>query len=318
MLPCLEVRPSLCLLVIAAALVGSMGCFSTTHVRRANVLEHLYPEGKPASPASVVQLDLPVHVGVAFVPEAADSGMAGLPAQEQALLERARKAFETAEGLGRIEVVPESFVTRQGGFENVRQIRSALGVDLIALISFDQTQFDDPNLASITYWTIAGAYVVPGNENETHTLVYVSVFDIESQALLMNASGESKVEGRTTAMNVERSMREDRVTGFELAVDDMIQHLDDALRQFREQVKSGTLRGKGTPAVEVTSAARPSEGSTGVGGLGPLGLVLGALFFLVAPPVRRRAGPGPRVVRRPAAGCPPARSRWSSARSSSS
>jgi len=267
-------------MVVFVALLGSLtGCGATSRERRTNVLEFLYPEGKAEMPAEVVQLELPVNVGIAFVPESSSYDAAIRAGEKQALLERVREAFVEAEGLGRIEVVPDSFMSAGGGFENVRRIRSALGVELIVLVSFDQTQFDDPNLASITYWTIVGAYVVPGNENETHTLVYASVFDIESQAMLLNASGESRVEGSTTPMDLERSMRAGRSEGFELAVDDLIQNLQVALEQFREQVKSGTVRGKGTPAVQLSSASAGGGGGggVGVGGLGSLGVVLGLL-----------------------------------------
>jgi len=280
-----KLRPPLVLLAMAAA---TLACVSTTREQRTSVLEYLYPEGKQATPAEAVRLELPLDVGVAFVPEATATGGAILPAQKQALLERVRAAFLGAEGLGRIEVVPEAFLTAKGGFDNVRQLRSALGIDVIALVSYDQTQFDDPGLASITYWTIVGAYVVPGNQNETHTLVHASVFDVASEALLFNATGQSAVEGRATGVDVERALREDRSQGFELAVDDMIVQLGTALERFREQVKEGTVRGQGTPAVElggVTSSGEP----VGAGALGPLGLALGLLLLAGAAPAGRRA-----------------------------
>jgi len=274
----------------AALLAGVLACTSSNITRRTSVLEYLYPEGKEATPATTVRLELPLTVGVAFVPEAYAHATAIGAAEKQALLEHVRAAFADTEELDRIEVVPASFVAPAGGFDNVRQMRSALGIDLVALVSYDQTQFDDPNLASITYWTIAGAYVVPGNENETHTFVYVSVFDIESEALLLNASGSSVVEGRATAIDVERSLREDRLSGFELAVDDMIANLSVALDAFREQVASGTVRGQGTPVVELTAApGSASGGAVGAGAMGPLGLALGLLLLCAGRPQRRRA-----------------------------
>ena len=287
MAPPRNIHRSLYPVLLAALLAGA--CMSTARERRTNVLEYLYPEGKSASPAALVQLQLPLNVGVVFVPETSHFDVALLPGEKQALLDRVKEAFAGTEGLGRIEIVPESFVVPKGGFENVKQIRSALGVELIALVSYDQTQFDDPNMASITYWTIAGAYVVPGNENETHTMVHVSVFDIASEALLLNASGQSVVERRATAVNLERSLREDRATGFGRAVDDMIDKLAVDVARFREQVKQGTVRGEGTPAVELTSSGSGGGGGIGAGGLGPLGLLLGLLLLLAAPPARRRA-----------------------------
>jgi rhombotail lipoprotein len=247
------------------------------------VLEYLYPEGKEASPAEDVSLELPLAIGLAFVPESKSMGDSALPpAQQEALLKRVKDAFVGVQEIERIEVIPSSFVSAGGGFENVDQIRRALGIDLIVLVSFDQTQFDDPNLASFTYWTIIGAYVIPGTENETHTFVNASAFDIDSRALLLHAPGQSVVTGTTTPIDVERSLREDRIEGFELAVDDLITNLGGALGQFREQVRAGTVRGQGTPAVSVSSAGGAEGGGTGVGGAGLLEVALGLLLLAAA------------------------------------
>lgn len=282
-------RPSIQHALLPLVLCLAVACVNTTRARRSNALDYLYPEGKAATTAELVRLELPIDVGIAFVPEANDFDPTITPGAKQDLLGRVREAFVGADGIGRIEVIPDSFLTRGGGFENVAQIRSALGVDVIALVSYDQTQFDDPNLASVTYWTIVGAYVIPGNENETHTLVHATVFDIASQAMLLNASGMSTVTGRATMVDLERSLREDRATGFGLAVDDMVQNLQLALAQFREQIKSGTVRGHGTPAVETISAPGTGSGAVGAGALGVFGLLLGCLVVLTVPPQRRRA-----------------------------
>jgi len=283
---------ALALLGMAASIVATPACSGTSRHRKAAVLEYLYPEGKDALPAEDVHLEVPVTIGLAFVPEILTYGEGVLtPGQQEKLLRRVQGAFVETEEIARIEIIPTSYVTPAGGFENVDQIRSALGVDLIVLVSFDQTQFDDPNLASITYWTIVGAYVVPGNVNETHTFVHASAFDIESHALLMNASGKSVVEDKATPIDLERSLREDRIEGFELAVEDLIVNLGTALGQFREQVKTGTVRGQGTPAVEVTGRGGVSGGGAGVGvgAFGPLEVALGLLLLAVVR-TGRRAG----------------------------
>ena len=51
------------------------------------------------------------------------------------------------------------------------------------------------------------------------------------------------------------------------------------LAEFREQVKTGTVRGQGTPAVGVTSAGGTGDGATGVGGLGLMEAALGILLL---------------------------------------
>ncbi len=274
---------ALAVLAGTALIVSVPACAGTSRTRRASVLEYLYPEGKEAQPPTDVELDLPVSLGLAFVPEATARGGGALqPGQQEALLERVRAAFAGTPEIERIELVPSSYVTPAGGFENVDQIRRALGIDLIALVSYDQTQFDDPNLASITYWTIVGAYVVSGNTNETHTLVDASAFDVDSRALLLHASGKSLVKGKATPVDLERSLREDRVEGFELAIDDLIANLAVALEAFRAQVKSGTVRGEGTPAVAVTADGVPVGDGGGAMAIGPLELLLACALLAVA------------------------------------
>ncbi len=240
-------------LIGLAVLVLASACATSSTQRSAGVLDYLYPEGKPAQPPTDVHLELPLRVGVAFVPEEQTGYYpTGLEESEkQRLLERVRDAFLQTEETSGIEIVPSTYVIAGGGFENLDQLRAMLGIDVIALISYDQRQIEDLNTASITYWTILGAYVVPGNENETHTFVSASVFDIPSRALLLNATGSSTVEDRSTALGSGRSLREGSSEGMALAIDDMVGQLETALSAFREQVKTGTVRGPGTPAIDV-------------------------------------------------------------------
>ena len=41
------------------------------------------------------------------------------------------------------------------------------GIDVIVLLSYDQVQFRDEGLLSLTYWTVVGAYTIPGEKNDT-------------------------------------------------------------------------------------------------------------------------------------------------------
>lgn len=264
-----------------------VACQSPPTLRSAGVLDYLYPEGKPAEPPVDVHLELPLRVGVAFVPEAKEGYHEQLDASEkQQLLERVRDAFAETEDTAAIEIVPTSYLTPAGGFDNLRQLRGLLGIDLMVLVSYEQKQFDDMNAASLTYWTVVGMYVVPGNVNDTHTLVTASIFDIQSRALLFHATGDSQVTGRATAMGSARSMRERSTEGMSLAVDELIGNLQVALPTFREQVKTGTVRGAGTPAVTIASV----EGGGGIGGgaCGPFELLVGLMLLGTSIAVRRR------------------------------
>jgi hypothetical protein len=82
------------------------------------------------------------------------------------------------------------------------------------------------------------------------------------------------------------------VLGFEQATDELILNLRLSLGVFREHAKQGTVRGMGTPRVQVQSPeVVAASGRAGAGALGPLevlavaGLVAAASFG-----ARRRRG----------------------------
>lgn len=273
--------------VFAAFLLASLcACSAPPVQQRAGVLDYLYPAGAPSAPAADVHLRLPLRVGVAFAPSAAarpaestGSFWTGLgiyrplldASEKQRLLGRVVEAFQGIESVESIQIIPESFLTPQGGFANVDQLRSMLGIDVIALLSYEQTQFQDYKKSSLMYLTLVGAYFIEGNQNETQTFVDTSVFDIPSRALLFNAGGRQRIAESSTAIESAESLRKDSMAGFEGAVDAMIAELKVALEKFREQARSGTVRGAGTAAVHI-------EGGQGAGAAGVLELALALLF----------------------------------------
>ena len=86
------------------------------------------------------------------------------------------------------------------------------GVDIMALVSYDQIHFTDSNAMAMLYWTIVGAYLVHGDEYDIKTLLDISVFDVASRKLLFRAPGVSQsmavLRWRTTASDrVRRKSR---------------------------------------------------------------------------------------------------------------
>jgi rhombotail lipoprotein len=110
-------------------------------------------------------------------------------------------------------------------------------LDVIALISFDQTQFTDEGALSLAYWTIIGAYVVQGQKNDTHTMLDAVVYDIPSRKMLFRAPGTSHIKGSATLVNLSEQLRKDSEAGFNEATKQMIVNLDQQLVAFRERIK---------------------------------------------------------------------------------
>ena len=239
-------RPAALLLLGLAALLAG-GCAWPGGGRKAHrsssVVAYLYPDqSNPLPPTSIPVLRLPLRVGIAFVPTGtgnrgtyADTGVS--EQQKSLLLERVAAEFRGRDYIQSIELVPSTYLRAGGGFDNLNQVRALLGVDVIALVAYDQVQFTNNNLLSLSYWTIVGAYIFHGNRNDTQTLMEAAVYDIPSRHLLFRAPGASRVEAGAAAVYVQQRLRADSATGFDAATTELIANLKLQLETFRERAK---------------------------------------------------------------------------------
>ncbi len=283
---------SLPLLALAAGCVGSLPPIH--HVNSA--LDFLYPLGlTTASPAGEVVLKLPVRVGLAFAPSRGERYDPITEEQKQRLLTRVANAFKAHKAIGHLEVIPSTYLQPGGSFQNLEQIRRALGIDLIVLVSYDQAQFTESTRASWTYLTVVGPLLIEGEKNDTRTVMDAVVYDVDSRALLFRAAGESTVNGHSSPLNVERKQRIYASEGFDKATDPLIANLNTALARFEEQARNGTVQGPGTPAITMYDAkgeriiARSSSGGGG-GALGISELIVAVLLGVSLVARRRAAG----------------------------
>lgn len=272
--------------VIAAllALAALSGCAERTRQIRTNALDYLYPQGASARPALDVTLRLPVRVGIAFAPGPARGDNPFSEDQKRRLLERVAQSFRGRDGIAGVDVIPSSQLHAGGGFDELDRIRQAYGLDLVALVSYDQFQFSETTRASWTYWTLVGAYLVKGEKNETRTVLDAVIFDLPSRAMLFSASGDSSIGGKSTPIDVSKELRGASEQGFELAVDALIPRLDAALAAFQEQARQGTVRGPGTPSVALVETPGGSAGS-----FGAFEILAAALLWAGATASNRRA-----------------------------
>ena len=246
------------LVIIVSALMTGCAVRSTHH--RSSVVQYLYPDqADHVDVPGVPQLALPLSVGIAFVPENNTENQALTETQKMNLMAEVSRHFKTYDFVKSIDIIPSDYLTKEGGFANLDQIQTMYGIDVIALLSYDQTQFTDEGIASITYWTIIGAYIIPGEKNDTHTMVDATVYDIQSRKMLFRAPGTNHIESNATPVNLTEKLREDSFESFTLASKDLIENLDAQLQLFKEKVKEAPE--------DYQVSHRP--GYTGGGSLGP-------------------------------------------------
>ena len=230
-------------LALMASLMVLAGCASwlpaTGAKQVASTVDYLYPDAKeaPQLKAGVTTLRPPIRVGVAFVPGGGSRD--GLPeAEKLKLLERVKAAFAKYPYIGGIEVIPTTYLQPKGGFTNLEQVARMFDVEVMALLSYDQVQFNDSNALSVLYWTIIGAYVIHGDQYDVQTLVDASVFDVQSRKLLFRAPGTSRVKGNASMAGFSEQARAARVAGYDQAIGEMIPRLQAELDGFKERIKS--------------------------------------------------------------------------------
>lgn len=229
-----------------------------------SMVDYLYPDSKdaPRLQQVVTSLRPPVRVGVAFVPSAG-WGNGPTEADKMKLLDRVKASFGKYDFIGNIEVIPSQYLKPKGGFSNLSQVARMFNVEVVALISYDQVQFNDTNALSLLYWTIIGAYVIHGDQYDIQTMLDASVFDVNSQKLLFRAPGSSQVKGSASMSGFSEVARAGRLDGFNKAVDDLIPNLQTSLADFKERIKK-----------DATVRVENKAGYSGGGDVGWIGALL--------------------------------------------
>lgn len=211
------------------------------HQQSTSVVQFLYPgAGQPYVMPQIPTLRLPLRVGIAFVPSGPSHGYGGQMFSEARKMELMRSVaaqFRSLPFVQSIELVPTTYLRPEGGFENLDQLRAVMGVDVIALIAYDQRQATNDNEWSFAYWTIVGAYVVPATKNETHTLMEAVVYDIGSRSLLFRAPGVSAVHSHTTLVGSPEELQRASAEGLTEAAADLTKNLATELELFKVRAK---------------------------------------------------------------------------------
>ena len=230
--------------LLAFSLSGCVGMWGQRrHHESSSVVQFLYPDkAMPFVQPEIPTLRLPLRVGIAFLPGSSAGGMYAVQANftEQHKTELLRKVsaqFKALPFVQSIEIIPATYLRPGGGFENLDQLRAMLGVDVIALIGYDQTQNSRDTEASIAYWTIVGAYLVPAQRNSTNTLMEAVVYDIPSRSLLFRAPGTSSMINNATLFRSAHELSKDSAQGIEQAAAQMTTALAQEIELFKVRAR---------------------------------------------------------------------------------
>jgi rhombotail lipoprotein len=150
----------------------------------------------------------------------------------------------------------------------------------MALVSVDQIQYTDSRWYSFAYVSIVGAYVLPGEANDTRTLIDAAVYHVPSRTFLLRAPGQSQIKGSSTLVHLDARLRADSAKGLEVAMADLARNLDTEVASFKAEVAGGSR--KDVDVVDKQGVSLSHSGGKNFGGAIGWFEALGALALLGA------------------------------------
>jgi len=208
---------------------------------KTSIIRFLGPDENTTKIQETVELTMtvPLKAGIAFAPSQYNGE--GFPEKEKMnLMKKIASQFKEYKFVESIELIPSLYLEEGGGFSNLDTLRQLFGIDVVMLVSYDQSQFKDTGALSITYWTVIGYYFVKGEKNDTHTLMDAALFHIPSRQMLFRASGINHIKSKATPINLSEQAREDSLTGFRQASMDVAKNLQKKLYDFRKVIRSSS------------------------------------------------------------------------------
>jgi len=242
-----------------------------------SLVDFLYPDGTvpPRSDGRMPHLELPLRVGIAFVPS--DSYRDISETDKQALLDKVASEFRDRPYVQSIDTIPDTYLRSASGIHGMQQVASLYDIDVMALVSYDQVSYSGERDSALLYWTIVGTMFVKGNSNEVQTMIDTAVFDAETAKLMFRAPGVHKQQKNTTLVDNSRNLRQLQTTSFDAATGDMIVNLERELVTFKDAIENGE---------RAETSWKSGSGGGGSFGLPLLGLL--AVLGIVANARRRQ------------------------------
>jgi rhombotail lipoprotein len=277
----LRLRIAICLIVIAFVVLGT-GCVASGPVceygcvndqsSSTPLVDFLYPDGDVPGTDGPVEIELPMVVGLAFLPS--KDGRGPSATERDRLLAVVKERFRSVDYLRDIVVIPDYYFSRQPGrgFQDLGAIARLMGLGAVALVSYDQVSATRENKRSFAYLTIAGMFFVRGNEQTTHTLLDLAVIDPHSRTLLLRAGGTADASRSTTWIEQNAGLARQQEQGYDGAVAALNENFARELTAFEARVRDGTA-----PVRVRKASARAGGGSLDVLQLLFLGVFAAAL-----------------------------------------
>lgn len=116
---------------------------------------------------------------------------------------------------------------------SLERVRAVYAADVLIILSYQQDQRGDQNgMFGLMDATVVGAFLVPGVQIKTSSVIDGTVIHIPSSAIIFRASGTDERSSHSTSFAQNSSMREESINGILAATADFGRSLTKTLTRF--------------------------------------------------------------------------------------
>ena len=226
------------IILLCLTACSALGPQKVRHNRSTSLVDFLYPSGNIPQDLSNPVLNLPLKVGLAFIPERSHEKKDTISQASKAiLLDELKQSFESKKYVQEIVIIPDMYLSGRQGFVTLEQVKNIFQLDVIALVSYDQIVNRKENMLALTYLTIVGNYIFPGSHYDVSTLIDTVMLDIESKQILFRAAGTATSKGNTAEAYTRHAYDKHQNKGFAEAMTMMQSQLHIELNRFEQRMK---------------------------------------------------------------------------------
>jgi rhombotail lipoprotein len=189
---------------------------------------------KPVSESRTVTkktpLSLPASVAILFVPGKEGYGSIPYTGLYQASEKLKQQLLNNPKYISSVTIIQADETKNKISLE---EIRASYAADIVIILSYQQDQRNSQaGAAGLMDVSIVGAFIVPGVETKTITLVDAKVIHIPNKALIFRTSEVDERSKYSTSYGVDSSVKEESINGLLAATGELGNSLNKALIKF--------------------------------------------------------------------------------------
>ncbi len=283
----------LCLVVFCVATLSGCAQRIARSYSSAPLTEIIEPVKDSSRVVRKTPLTLPASVAIVMIPAKQSYGYIPVTTLRQAAEKLKQQLLANPKYIGTVSVVTADDIKNKISLEKIRAIYAA---DIAIILSYQQDQRNrQSGLAGLADVTIVGAFLVPGVETKTSSIVDGKVIHIPCAAIIFRASGSDARSTHATSFAESQTATEESIDSILAATADFGNSLTRALTKFDNYDFSHAVPVSVLTAGDTTDAAavygKPANDywgkvdsykSAGGGAFGILPLLFSAVVGLAA------------------------------------